>query len=75
MCVGEGKSEILLMRAFSHSFSASEKSCFHWNRARDLLMSGRTFMHVGLVSFSSSMAVSNFSMASWYLPWSNRSSP
>jgi hypothetical protein len=43
--------------------------------ANALLMSGRTFMAMGLAFFSISMAVSNFSTASWNSPWSNRSSP
>jgi hypothetical protein len=34
-----------------------------------------TFMPSGLLDFSISIAVSNFSMASWYFCWSSSSSP
>lgn len=78
MCEGKVRDVgggILLMRAFWQSSSAAAKSCFHWNSARALLMSGSTFIPKGLLCFSISTAVSNFSIASWYFCWSSSNSP
>ena len=67
----------LLIKAFWQSSSAALKSCFHWNNASALLISGSTFMPPlsPTLFLSISTAVSNFSTASWYFCWSSSSSP